>query len=142
MSQPVKVENLSPDEFIKMMEDHGVNPNAGIVDKIKDMDKCKDEMEFWGQFRGDYLDLRDFLKKESLDEKKEFLKGLTKTRVTLIREHILTTWTFCPELRDELDNQLEAICLIMYSSKEDLESLEKDLEHRKEKCGYYKNDDN
>ena len=82
-----------------------------IFDDIKDLEN---DTEFWGQFRGDYLDLRDYLKLETLEEKKELLLKWTKPRVTLVREHVLMIWTFNEELREKLSEELLIICEIIY----------------------------
>lgn len=79
-----------------------------------DIKECEDDNEFWAQFRGDYLDLRDYLKLETLEEKKELLLKWTKPRVTLVREHLLMIWTFNEELREKLTDELLIMNQIIY----------------------------
>ncbi len=79
-------------------------------------DKTNEEdPEFWAEYRGDYLDLRDYLKLETVEEKQKLLLQWTKKRVILVREHILQIWTFNDELRDKLTPELMMICQIIYS---------------------------
>jgi hypothetical protein len=121
-------ENINIEELMKL---HGVNPNAGLNENIKNLEDCKDEEEYYAQFRGDYIDLKDFIQAETYEDKKEFLKKLSKNRVILIREHILCVWTFNPEKREELEEQLEALQLIIYSDKEELGKMESIINEKK-----------
>lgn len=137
-SYGIHIENKER-EMLKRLKDAGTNPQSGLTDTIKTIEELNgDENAYWAQYRGDYLDLRDFLKPESMDDKKTFLKNLTKGRVILIREHILQAWTFNPEQRERLEDQLEIINLVIYSGAEELDALEKDINDKKDKCGYYK----
>lgn len=129
-------------EMRQILKDAGTNPQAGLIDHIESLESFKTEQEYWQQYRGDYLDLRDFLKAKTIDDKKTFLKNLSKSRVILIREHLLQAWTFNPNQRDILEDQLEAISLVIYSGKDELEALEADLEKKKVDCGYYEEEVN
>lgn len=90
------------------------------------IEEKENETEYWGQYRGDYLDLRDYFKAEGFKAKRDYLKKLSKARVTLIREHIISIWTFRPDMRDEIDDELEMICKVMYSGKDELEDKKED----------------
>ena len=137
-SYGIQIENKER-EMLKRLKDAGTNPQAGLTNTIKTIEELDgDENAYWSQYRGDYLDLRDFLKPESMDDKKTFLKNLTKGRVILIREHILQAWTFSPEQRERLEDQLEIINLVIYSGAEELDALEQEITNKKDKCGYYK----
>jgi len=123
-------------ETLDILKSAGTNPNAGIDMNIKPIEECRDETEYWGQYRGDYIDLRDFLRAKNLDDKKTFLKNLSKGRVILIREHLMQVWTFNPEQRERLEGQLEAINLVIYCGKDELEQAEQDIATKKQECGY------
>jgi hypothetical protein len=114
----------------ELLLNRGTNYVAGLDQNIKELDKCKDEAEFWAQYRGDYLDVRDFIKLKTYEEKRDMLKLLSKARVTLIREHILNIWLFNPNMREVLEEQLEAIGLVLYSGPDELETNENRLIQR------------
>jgi len=96
------------------MVDTTSKANAAASLLFDDIKEYENDTEFWGQFRGDYLDLRDYLMKETLEEKKELILQWTKSRVTLMREHILMIWTFNHTLRDELTQELLMLNEIIY----------------------------
>ena len=75
----------------------------------------EEDKEFWNEFRGDYIDLRDFLKNETKEEKQQFVLGISRQRVILIREHLLTIMTFNLELRQKLFDELMMLNEIIYS---------------------------
>lgn len=122
------VENATLSDVIK---NKGGNINHSLINP-ESIEEKEDENEYWGQYRGDYLDLRDYCKAETYDEKKNFLKNISKARVTLIREHILSIWTFCPKMRQELEPELESINMVMYSDKQELENEDEVKENKTE----------
>ena len=93
--------------------------NLGTIippDEIKD-----DDEHFYSKFRGDYLDLRDFLNKETIEEKVKFIINIAKGRVLLIREHLLLIWTFNDEWREDLTEELLILNEIIYNDKNNLD---------------------
>jgi hypothetical protein len=89
--------------------------NKGCVMDPEAIEDKDDDNEFWDQFRGDYLDLRDFVKQDTEVEKVAFILKLSKKRVTLLREHLLLLWTFKEDARDELTNELLILNRIIYN---------------------------
>ena len=132
ISRPQTAPNAGSDKptLVDILQNQGINPEHGIGEHIQNYE---DDKQFWSQFRGDYIDLRDFIKKETLQEKKDWIKTIAKARVILIREHILTIWTFNPDQREQLLPQLEAINLIIYSGKDELEANEQYIKDQIEK---------
>jgi hypothetical protein len=82
-------------------------------------DNASDD-EFWGQFRGDYLDLRDFVQMIDPTEKRDWLMKKTKEQATLLREHLLLLWTYNEENREILTNELLIINRVMYNDNKDI----------------------
>ena len=80
-----------------------------------------DDEHFYSKFRGDYLDLRDFLNKETIEEKVKFIINIAKGRVLLVREHLLLIWTFNDEWRDDLTEELLILNEIIYNDKNNLD---------------------
>ena len=77
---------------------------------------------FWSKFRGDFIDLRDYLLADTISAKKDVLKDWNKQRVTLVREHILNIWTYNKQLRQDLEKELEMINMIIYGYADENEN--------------------
>lgn len=91
--------------------------NAGTIIKPEDIKDYENEANYWGQFRGDYCDLRDFLKAETSEKQAEFIKKISKGRALLVREHILFLWTFMNDDEENfqsIDDALQSINSIIY----------------------------
>ena len=105
------------EEIIKDKKDK-ILRNKFNLGTIIDPDEIKDDDEhFYSKFRGDYLDLRDFLNKDTIEEKVKFIINISKGRVLLLREHLLLIWTFNDEWRDDLSEELLILNEIIYNDK-------------------------
>ena len=105
------------EEIIKDKKDK-ILRNKFNLGNIIDPDEINDDDEhFDSKFRGDYLDLRDFLNKDTIEEKVKFIINISKGRVLLLREHLLLIWTFNDEWRDDLSEELLILNEIIYNDK-------------------------
>jgi len=76
----------------------------------------------WNEIRGDYFDLRDWLKLETRLEKVEWAKKKRNDQILLLREHLIMQMCYNDEHRDQMIDEViditEIMCEIRESEKE------------------------
>jgi len=117
----INLDDLTAAEFMQHLRETGFNENVGLPDVDK-LDMNEEDALFWSKFRGDFIDLRDYLLADTISAKKDVLKDWNKQRVTLVREHILNIWTYNKQLRQDLEKELEMINMIIYGYADENEN--------------------
>lgn len=117
----INLDDLTAAEFMQHLRETGFNENVGLPD-VDNLNMNEEDTLFWSKFRGDFIDLRDYLVAETISAKKDILKNWNKQRVTLVREHILNIWTYNKQLREDLEKELEMINMIIYGYADENEN--------------------
>ncbi len=87
-------------------------------EEVKTEVQAEHDKAFWREVRGDYFDVRDYLRAETMKDKLKFLKNKRNDQIMLLREHLLMQMAFNPQFRREMVREVNIITKLLAELRE------------------------
>lgn len=121
-----KIVKPKPEDAHRFASAKGTSPELPPDDRStseSDLDvkaECIDqeEKDFWRELRGDYFDLRDYIKCADVAAKRKFLEGKRNDQIVLLREHLLMQMAYNTQYRDLMVQEVNTLTEVLTDLRE------------------------